>query len=622
VCQQVFDSGLTKTARVRLALAALIHFVLPTGTKRRRLIGIVVRSARNRLMRLPSDPRGLKTGSALRVSPGYAKWLRDRQPSQEDLVAQRVTSSGWSYRPMISVCMPVHDPDPQWLDEAISSVQSQSYENWELCIGDDASTRQGVTDVLGAKSQEDSRIRVVVRDINGGISRATNSALGLATGEYVAFLDNDDFIAPHTLYLAVKELQADPTIDMFYCDEDLLTPRGKRVEPVLKPGWSPELLLSMNYITHFVIARRAIVEEVGGMRPERDGGQDHDLVLRVSERTGAIHHIPEVLYTWRQSQGSTSMNPKSKPWAFEASVNAVRDALDRRGVKAQVRRGDLPGQARVAYDLPDPPPHVEILIPTRDRVDLLKPCIDSIRKRTKYENYSISIVDNDSRDPATLAYLRDSGLRVLPAPGPFNYSAIVNGAIAETDTEFILTLNNDTHIQQEDWLRRLLELCVQPDVGAVGCRLILPSGRVQHEGIVMGRRVPAANLAFDHPGIRIQGLLKSTRDVSAVTGACCLTRKSAWEKVGGLDESLPVAYNDVDYCLRLRQQGYRVLYTPHVTVVHAESASRGALHPLEDERLLRSRWGLNENVVVDPFFSPRLVLGPWGWQLTNDHPIW
>ena len=265
-----------------------------------------------------------------------------------------------------------------------------------------------------------------------------------------------------------------------------------------------------------------------------------------------------------------------------------------------------------------PPPHVEIVIPTRDRLDQLGPCIESVVATTRYGDYSITIIDNDSRDAETLAFLRASGLNVVAAPGPFNYSSIINRGVRATASEFIVTLNNDTRIIDPDWLQGLVELGAQPGVGAVGCALVFPDGRLQHQGVVIDCGVPAANLMFDDPFIRIGSLLASTRDVSAVTGACCLIRRSAWEKVDGLDESFAVAYNDVDFCLRLRAAHYRVLYTPHVTVVHDESASRGELHPEADERLLRQRWGLDDRGGgSDPFFSPLLTLSPSGWQLTS-----
>jgi GT2 family glycosyltransferase len=625
--------GLTWMAAWRRSFNQTAEALLPSGTRRRHLMGIVERrlrkwrrhvlviTRRSSRQHLRSLPPGTGGRPWWRPPPRYSHWVRDRAPTPAELAAQRRIAAGWAYRPLVSVCIPVHDPDPIWVAQAIESVERQSYDNWEVCIGDDASTRAGVGAVLAAKAA-DPRVKIVRRAENGGISRATNSALDAATGEYVAFLDHDDFIEPHTLYLAVHELQANPGVDMFYCDEDLLTPRGRRVLPVLKPAWSPELILGINYVTHFVIARRSLVDAVGRLRPECDGGQDHDLVLRLSERTGTIHHVPEVLYTWRQSRGSTSLNARSKPWAFDASVGSVRDALQRRGVPARVTVGAGPGQARVRYDLPDPAPHVEILIPTRDRLDLLRPCLESVMELTDYPDFSLTVIDNDSQEAETFEFLRRGGWRVVPAPGPFNYPAMINTAIRATDSEFVLTLNNDTQVQEADWLRQLMELCARPGVGAVGCRLIRPNGSLQHEGIVMGHRGPAASLVFNNPEVRMKGLLGCTRDVSAVTGACCVTRRAAWAEIDGLDESLRVAYNDVDYCLRLRRAGWRILYTPHVTVVHAEGASRGDLHPAEDERLLRDRWHLDTGEVTDEFFTPRLWSGPWGWQFTTTRPDW
>jgi O-antigen biosynthesis protein len=599
--------------------------LVPAGSTRRRVAGATVRAGRgywNRLRGLPPAPgtAAPRLRDEAEARRDYIAWLAHRSPTQGDLARQRATSGAWTLRPLISVCMPVYNPDPEWLAQAIESVQSQSYDHWELCICDDASTRQGVREVLDDMARQDPRIKVDCRVTNGGISNATNGALALAQGEFVAFLDDDDFIEPHTLYLVVKELQTDAEIDLFYCDEDVLLPSGERADPYLKPGWSPEALLSMNYITHFVVARHRLVTEIGGMRPERDGGQDHDLVLRLSEHTTAICHVPEVLYTWRQSPGSTSMTPDAKRWAFDASVEAVRDALERRHISGRVDPGSFPGAARVRYALPRPTPHVEILVPTRDRLDQLGPCIESVMATTRQGDFSITIIDNDSRDTETLEFLRTSGLKVIAAPGPFNYSTIINRGFDDTESEYIVTLNNDTRIVDPDWLEGLLELGARPDVGAVGCSLVFPDGRLQHQGVVIGCGVPAANLSFDNPFIRIGSLLNSTRDVTAVTGACCLIRRSAWERVGGLDESFAVAYNDVDFCLRLRAAHYRVLYTPHVTVVHDESASRGALHPDADERLLREKWGIDGTVGGDPFFSPLLELGEQGWRLAPGRP--
>ncbi|HXW31559.1 MAG TPA: glycosyltransferase family 2 protein, partial [Acidimicrobiales bacterium] len=453
---------------------------------------------------------------------------------------------------------------------------------------------------------------------NGGIARATNSALTLAEGDFVGFLDDDDLLEPHTLFLYMAVVQADPAVDVLYCDEDVLLPSGERAFPFLKPGWSPETLLGMNYITHFVVARRSLVEEVGRLRPERDGAQDHDLLLRLTERTDQIRHVPEVLYSWRQSPTSTSMTAEAKPWAYEAGAKAVEDALERRGTPGWVEPGAFPGAFRVRYRITEPRPEVTILIPTRDRADLLGPCLESIKATTGYRSYSIVVLDNDSKEPATEELLRRAGVRVVPAPGPFNYAAIVNRGFAATDTELVLTLNNDTRVVDPQWLEALVELMMAPSAGVVGCRLTFADGRLQHEGIALGCGVPAANLSFESPGLRvIGGTIRTTREVSAVTGACSLIRRAAFEAVGGYDEALAVAYNDVDFCLRARRKGWRVLFTPYVQLVHEESSSRGELHPEQDDARMLRRWAA-EISAGDPFFSPRLTIGPHGLILDTE----
>lgn len=588
-----------------LEVSRLLRSVLPMGSRRRRLVSKAARV----LLGRPSAER--------RFKERYHAWLVARRPDAVELEQQRREAAAWARRPLVSVCMPVYNPSPEALRQAVGSVQAQSYDRWELCVCDDASTRPGVREALEELARSDARISVVHSSDNGGISRATNAALELAQGEYVGFLDDDDLIEPHTLYLYVQALQADADIDVFYCDEDILMPSGERLRPFFKPGWSPETLLGMNYITHFVVARRRLVEEVGGLRPERDGAQDYDLLLRLTERTRAVHHVPEVLYTWRQSPTSTSMTAKAKPWAYEAGQHAVEDALARRGIDGRVEPGGFAGGYRVRYRLPEPAPHVEILIPTRDRADLLGPCLESISSCTAYANYSITVLDNDSREATTKELLRRSGVRVVPAPGPFNYAAIMNSGFASTDSEFVLTLNNDTLVTAPDWVDGLLELATRPDVGAVGCRLVFPDKRPQHEGIVIACGVPAANLGHLAPGIRVLGVIQTVRDVSAVTGACSLIRRSAWEAVDGFDEELAVAYNDVDFCLRLGQKGYRVLYTPYVSLVHEESSSRGDVHPAEDEARLLRRWAL-DMAAGDRFFTPHLTIGRDGLEIDVD----
>ncbi|HMK62492.1 MAG TPA: glycosyltransferase, partial [Acidimicrobiales bacterium] len=411
----------SRLVELALAVSRVGRRALPVGTLRRKLAGKVMRGA----LRQPSPER--------QARQAYRAWLEARRPAAEALARQRQESSSWTARPLVSVCMPVYNPRPEDLRSAIASVRAQSYDHWELCICDDGSSRSGVSEALVAEAEGDRRIKLTRSPSNGGIARATNAALALAEGDFVGFLDDDDLLEPHTLYLYMAAVQGDPNIEVLYCDEDVLLPSGERAFPFLKPGWSPETLLGMNYITHFVVARRSLVEKVGGLRPERDGAQDHDLLLRLSERTDQIRHIPEVLYSWRQSPTSASMTTKAKPWAYEAGAKAVQDALDRRGVAGRVEPGAFPGAFRVRYRITEPPPEVTILIPTRDRADLLGPCLQSIEATTAYRRYSIVVLDNDSREPATADVLRRAGVRVVPTPGPFNYPAIINRGFAATD---------------------------------------------------------------------------------------------------------------------------------------------------------------------------------------------
>lgn len=607
------------TARLRLAAGRIGRFVLPIGAPRRQWVSRRVRAGRNRWFQM----RGLPPNS---VAPSYEKWLRRRTPSADDLAAQRRKAASWPYRPMISVCLAVGDGGPGALERTLASVEAQSYDHWELCVAPGPAGSAGAVTqrVLDRHRGQVARLKLAESPTSPGegLAAAMNRAFDLAEGEFVAVLDDRGFVAPHALYLMARELQAEPATDVLYCDEDVLSPSGARIEPLLKPPWNRELLLSTDYLGRFLVARRTLVEEVGGMRPEREGARDHDLALRLTEKASRIAHVPEVLYT---VQGGAGTDGDARRAELDTEAVVVADALRRRAITGIVEVTGAGRDVRVRYGLPRPAPHVEILVPTRDRLDLLRPCLESVQKHTEYPDFSVSVVDNDSADPATMEFVRSLGINVIPAPGPFNYSAIVNRAIARTSSEFVVTLNNDTLLVDDQWLRGLIELGIQPDVGAVGCRLTFSSGALQHEGIVIGHRVAAQNLAFETPGIRPELVLRSPREVSAVTGACCLMRRSAWEAIGGFDESLAVAYNDVDYCLRLNRRGYRVLYTPYVSVIHDEHATRGAWHPPEDDVLFRQRWGLDFAqglVTCDEFFSPHLVLGRWGWQLAPDLPQW
>ena len=531
----------------------------------------------------------------------YARWLAENEPAGAALRALVHEVRSWPDRPLVSVVMPVYNSEPEWLEEAVDSLLAQAYDRWELCIADDASPRPHVAETLAALQARDDRVRVVRREANGGIAAASQSALEMARGDLVTFLDHDDVLRPHALAEMVRRFRAVPDTGMAYSDEDKILGDGRRGEPFFKPDWSPALLLSTNYLCHQTVIRRELVEQVGGFRPGYDGSQDHDLFLRVADTGCRVEHVPLVLYSWRMVAGSAAASTTAKPYAHVAGVRAVEDSLRRRGLEARVEDGPHAGRYVVRPTVPDSP-EVTIVIPTRDRLPLLARCIQSIGERTTYPRHRLLIVDNDSTDAATLEFLTGTPHTVLRHPGAFNYARIVNRAVRHTDTPLVLLLNNDVAVLSPDWLLAMVEQATQPDVGVVGARLMYPDGRVQHEGIAIGYSgVPAVNL--DWGGYFAMG--EMIREASAVTAACALFRREVFDEVGGFDERLRVAYNDVDFCLRVAQRGYRVVYTPLAELEHAESASRGRLHPEADEAEFVARWGRPAEM-RDPYLNPHI----------------
>ena len=585
--------------RFGIRLDATARRLLPIGTRRRNATRLVlhgmahpVRAMRGATRRVMG--RGPRPGGA-DMDADYQAWLAANEPSADRLLQMRTASREWAVRPLLSVVLPVHDPDAAWLREAIRSVRDQAYEGWELCVADDASKGPHVREILDAEAAADSRIRITYRSENGGIAEASNSALAMANGDFVAFLDHDDILRPQALWEVVARIRRSPDVDIIYSDEDLILPDGRRGGVFFKPNWSPAWLLSQNYITHLMVVRRTCLEDAGGFREGYDGSQDHDLLLRLPENTTRVKHIADVLYSWRQTPGSTALHPDNKPLARLAGRQCVQDALDRRGTPGHVNLGPTPGVYDVRYDVVGPPA-VGIIIPTRDRLDLLRRCIASVDNLSSYNQREIVILDNDSREAATHAYLATCGHRVVPAPGPFNYSRIINAGVRSTSTPYVVLLNNDTVVLSEDWIECLLELCQQPDIGVVGCMLVHADGRLQHAGIGIGYGHLAYNLGVGWPVLR---------DASAVTGACMMVKREVFDLVGGFDEALAVAYNDVDFCLRVRQQGLRGVYTPFAQLKHEESSSRGALDPSADHDVFRARWG-SEATLEDPFLNPNV----------------
>jgi GT2 family glycosyltransferase len=527
----------------------------------------------------------------------YRLWAARYGPTPAVLESISADLEHLGVHPKISVVMPVYNTDPHFLTAAIDSVRAQNYAHWELCLGNDGSDRAETVAVLDSL-REDPRITIVDLPHRGGIAAATNAALSAAGGDFAAFMDHDDELKPHALAQVARWLAADPGLDIVYTDEDKIGPDGQLRDAHLKPDWSPDLLLAQNYISHLTVARLSLVEEIGGLRPDFDGSQDYDLLLRLTERTDRIGHIPEPLYSWRAAPGSFAADTGSKPYAIAAARSALSEALARRGVEPVVQVLSEAGRYRVRYPLPGRP-RVTIIVPTRDRLDLLHRCLDSVQRMSTYDNYEIVIVDNQSCDGDTLSYLAGGPWRVIRYPHPFNYARMVNLAASSVETDALLFLNNDTEVVSPGWIEAMLEHAMRPEVGMVGCRLYFADGTPQHEGIMIGTWGDWAN-NINHRGYFFRG--EMVRNASAVTGACCMIRPPVYRRVGGADERLRVAYNDVDLCLRIRQAGYEIVYTPYAELYHHEGSTRKDYQHREDAPVFRDRW--DPKGILDPYYSP------------------
>ncbi len=541
----------------------------------------------------------------------YQKFVEDSALSSAEQKKIRAIISDFTYQPLISILMPVYNVDEIWLRKAINSVMAQLYQKWELCITDDASTAPHIRVILQEYAQMDSRIKVHYRSQNGGIVKASNSALKMAKGAYIGLLDNDDELTNDALYEVVKVLQQQ-RYDLIYSDEDKLEMDGTHTEPFFKPDFNPDLLFSNNYICHFSVMRRKVVEEIGGLREGLDGSQDYDLVLRLTEQKRSIYHIPKVLYHWRKIPGSTAATVEAKPYVFEAARRALRDTLKRRGIRAEVLDGLWKGSYRVKREIIGEP-LVSILIPFRDKVEVLKIAIESIFAKTTYQNYEIILINNDSELLETRQYLREiehcPRVRLLHYNAPFNYSAINNFASLRAKGEYLILLNNDTEVISADWIEAMLEQAQRPEVGCVGAKLLYPNNQIQHAGVIVALG-GAANHAFSKLSAEDNGYfgqINVIRDYSAVTGACLMVRKSIYEDLAGLDEeNLAVSFNDVDFCLRLREKGLLVVYTPYALLYHHESYSRGYSVAFNEEYYLRRR---HQQIFQtgDPYYNPNLT---------------
>jgi len=558
-----------------------------------------------RAARLTANPVRRLIGR-LQFEARYARWLKAHAPTPAHLAEMRAEAEAMADGPLISVITPVYDVDERWLRACIGSVRSQLYPRWELCLVDDASPRPHVARVLAEEARGDSRIRFQRSERNGGIVAASNAALAMAQGEYVALLDHDDELAPEALLQVARRIRADPALDLIYSDEDKLDRSGHRHGAFFKPDWSPELLLSMNYVSHLGVYRRRLIEDVGRFRPGFEGSQDYDLVLRVTERSDRIAHVPEVLYHWRQITGSAAASTHAKPYAYEAARRALQEAVARRGEPAEVLQLKA-GRYRVRYAIQGDPT-VSVIIPTKDHPQLLAACLASLDRTCSGRSLEILVVDNGSTDPDALRLLEGVARRhrVIRDPSPFNWSALNNRAARVATGDFLLFLNDDVEALVPGWLDALLEQAQRPGIGAAGAKLLFANGDVQHAGLVLGLGGPAGHVFTGSPGDQplYFDLAGVVREVSAVTGACMLVSRVLFEEVGGFDERLPVAYNDVDFCLRVLERGKRNVFTGHATLMHRESASRGYFHRAGDRSEIERRWG--KRLDRDPWFNPNL----------------
>lgn len=558
------------------------------------------------------------------VGSVYHQWIsKFETPLFVDQKALKKKQSTFDLLPLITVVLPVYNTKEKYLRQAIESVQDQIYENWELCIVDDASSAPHIKPLLEEYSATDSRIKTVFSKSNEHIAGASNRALNIASGEYVAFLDHDDTLAKHALHAVVERINDSPSSQIIYSDEDKIDENNVRYSPHFKSAWNQDLFYSYNYICHFTVIRRELISKVGGFRSGVDGSQDYDLLLRVLEQSKFknISHIPHVLYHWRAIEGSTATGSDQKNYTTAAGIKALDDHFSSLGQEnVNVGMSVKENLYRIQYPIPDVPPLVSLLIPTRNGLKYLKPCVDSIIEKTLYKNYEIIILDNQTDDPETLQYLRRiellENVRVELYDEAFNYSAINNFGVQCANGEIIGLINNDIEVIDSDWLSEMVSQVSRDEIGCVGAKLLYEDRRLQHAGVILGMGGVAGHsfigLSEYDPGYYYRAQL--VQNYSAVTAACLLLKKSIFNEVGGLDEeNFKVAFNDVDLCLKVREAGYRNLWTPHATLFHFESKSRGYEDTLEKQKRFASetaamklKW--SKSLSSDPYYSPNLCM--------------
>ena len=532
----------------------------------------------------------------------YQKWLQQHRASASDLERMRHKALAFAFQPLITVITPVFDTPVHRLREAVESVLAQAYENWELLLVDDGSSSVDLLDALPHLAARDQRITLEKLGKHAGISAASNQGLAGARGEWITFLDHDDVIEPDALFQFAKLLQAHRDAEMIYSDEDKLAENGFEA-PLFKPDWSPDFFLSYNYVGHLAAVRRDIVQKVGGFRSEFDSAQDYDLFLRVAEQTNRIHHIPRVLYHWRRSAASSAISVRQKPGQLDATRRAIEDHLKRRGERAHVAVDWRTHAFCIRRELLEAR-KISIIIPSFHDSESLERCIESLTSNTSYPNYEILIVQGDTQSPSAHHYFSGLPHRLVRLPGASNVSVLKNFAVTQTDGPWLLFLDDNIEVIEADWLTIMAEHIQRPEVGAVSARLLNPNDTIEHAGIVLGVN-GIAQPAFrgfpaEHPGVNRQ--LQVTRNCSAVSSACMLTRREVFQEVGGFDEGLSESLADIDLCLKLRRADYLIVYTPFAKL-YCHEPHRDKVDA-SDQAIMRERW--SDNLRRDPYYNPNL----------------
>ena len=521
----------------------------------------------------------------------YAKWREGDFLTDKERQDQKKRK--WKQPVKISVLVPAYRTPESYLRQMIESVQAQTYENWELCIADGSGKEGSLEKIVSQYAAKDSRIRYQLLDKNEGISGNTNAAIRMASGEYLAFFDHDDLLAEDALYEAARAIE-EQKAELIYTDEDKVrADLSEYFQPHFKPDYNPDLLCANNYICHLVVVKKELADRVGGLRKEFDGAQDHDFLLRITEQTDRIVHIPKVLYHWRIHKASTADNPASKLYAYQAGQKAISEHLKRLGLEAEVSQTKDFGFYRVSYPVQGTP-LVSIVIPNKDEKDTLKACLESIKEKTTYPSYEIVIVENNSQTSEIFEYYKEidgkDGIRVVTWKEPFNYSKINNFGFQYAKGDYVICLNNDITVITPSWIEEMLGYCQRPGTGIVGVRLYFPDDTIQHAGIIVGMGGCAGSLFVGMNRKRTGYMHKAAlvQDLSAVTAACMMVKREAFEAAGGFEESLAVAFNDVDFCLKVRRAGYLVVYNPYAELYHYESKTRGLEDSPEKQRRFQS----------------------------------